>query len=233
MRITLILILLLIGMAPLTWGEASLVIRDSVTNFGYVPVKSTVTRSTVFYSVGSDTLVINDINTTCDCLELSFDRWTIAPGDSLEVEIIYDSELNVGIKDRYPYIYTNARKEPYRIVIKTVTVADMYNLNPIMVKPFRVLASDPKDNYKLRFNFEITNRGTTTVQLTPLYDHSDLFATRLPAEIPAGATVTGEVVLTPKGLQQEFAKSFTFEYLDNSGQKVSQTVPVLRKIYKM
>ena len=232
MRNLLVLFLLLIGVIPSVRGEASLIVRDSLINFGYLPTKSTATRSTIFYSVGTDTLVINDINTTCDCLKLVLDRRRIAPGDSLKVEVIYDSELNVGIKDRYPYIYTNARKEPYRIAVKTITAADMYSIKPITVKPFRVLASDPKEHYNLRFRFEVINTGTAPVPLTLLYNDSEFFAVRLPDEVPAGATAAGEIVLTPEGVRQEFAKSFTFEYVDNSGQKVSHTVPVLRRIYK-
>ena len=215
-----------------TWADASLSIRDSLTDFGYVPTKSAVIRTLVFYSTGTDTLLISEVNTTCSCLKMPLEQNVIPPGESLLVPLIYESELNIGIKDRYPYIYTNARKAPYRIAVKTTTAENMSALSPITVFPFRVLASKLDDNYAFRFTFELQNDGENPVTPGLVYQDDSLFDVRLPAEIPPGETVVAELVLTPQGVKTEFLSSFTFEYIGKDGRKTNHSVPVIRKIYR-
>jgi hypothetical protein len=211
--------------------SAMRLIPDSI-NFGIVPSKSNFYHKVILKSIGADTLVIDSINPVCDCIKIPLGRTILPPGDSTVFEVSYASQEYVGERNRWPYIYYNRVNEAKRLPIKAFMVNNLSAVRPVYVTPYRIMASQFGDAEVSEFPFFVVNETTDTIPLRLLYTDSEYFDLQFPVYVPAKSKAEGKIVLNKKGLQTEFEKSFTFEFITANSVKKNYSVPVVRKIYR-
>ena len=102
--------LVLTGCATQIGGKAILDVEASV-DLGEVRLGETKTRALTVSNAGTGTLVISDISTSCGCTEARISSTTIAPDESAELSISYNSNFPgqiPGLLSRTVTIQSNA-----------------------------------------------------------------------------------------------------------------------------
>ncbi|SYZ73479.1 exported hypothetical protein [Candidatus Zixiibacteriota bacterium] len=219
-------------MVSTSYAESAIELVPDSINFGIVPAKSNFYQKVILKSVGTDTLVIDSINPVCDCIKMPLDKTILPPGDSTVFEVSYASEEIVGERNRWPYIYYNRINEAKRLPIRAFMVSNLSALRPIYVTPFRIMASQFGDAKVTEFPFFIVNETSDTIPLRLLYTDNEYYSLDFPVFVPAKSRAEGKIILNEKGLESEFEKSFTFEFINSRSEAKNYSVPVIRKIYK-
>ncbi len=222
--------ILLIGV--LAQGQPAISIMPDSVNFGMVPKESNLFQKFVMKSIGTDTLIIDSVRTVCECIKMPFSKKILAPGDSFEFELSYATEDEPGDRIRSPYIYYNGVKEAKRLPVKAFLVTDIDMARPVCAKPFKIMASQFGLKPIATFPFSIINESADTIPLRLVISDNEFFDVKFPVFVPARGRAEGEVVLNQKGLQSEFEKSFTFEFITGNSEARNYSIPVIRKIYK-
>ncbi len=215
-----------------SYAESGIRLVPDSINFGFVPAKSNLYYKVILKSIGTDTLVIDSINPVCDCIKIPLEKKVLAPGDSTIFEVSYASEEYVGERSRWPYFYYNRVDEAKRLPIKAFMVTDLSSIRPVYVMPYRIMASQFGDSETAEFPFFIVNETADTIPLRLLYTDNEYFDLKFPIFVPAKSRAEGKIILNKKGLQSEFEKSFTFEFITRNSESKHYSIPVVRKIYK-
>ncbi|MDH4156999.1 MAG: DUF1573 domain-containing protein [candidate division Zixibacteria bacterium] len=204
-------------------------IPDNRFEFGLVPQNSTVAHYFWFKSVGTDTLRITEIKTGCVCALMPLEREWIAPGDSMKVGIYWDVERRVGKIGRYPYIFTNAGPDPYRLFLTGTAAADMTISNPVSVRPFKLelpkLADRSIDSLAFVFHSDLSGDVALTNVSFPVEECEIV----LPDTLKAQSDNWGYIKVKKKFLYTEFKRSITLQFSD--AKQTTITLPIRRKFY--
>ncbi|MGH8015761.1 MAG: DUF1573 domain-containing protein, partial [Candidatus Zixiibacteriota bacterium] len=125
-------------------AQTALVSRPENFDFGFSILNSVIVHKTKLKSVGTETVKIKKVETGCSCTTMPLARNEIAPGDSLEVEIRWDTGRTHGPVKRYPRIYYEGAEEPLRLGLFT-NVVNIPDTNlAVSVLPYRFeLGSHP------------------------------------------------------------------------------------------
>jgi hypothetical protein len=102
--------LVLSGCTTSISGKAVLQVQASL-DLGQVRLGETKTGTVSVTNTGTGTLVISGVSTSCGCTEAHISSTTIAPGESADLSISYNSsfpEQVVGLLSRQVYIRSNA-----------------------------------------------------------------------------------------------------------------------------
>jgi len=87
-------------------------------NFGKINQGDKVTRVFKVENVGSADLVIQRVKSTCGCTATSISSETIKPGESSEIEVVFDSKRYHGTVTQSIYVESNDPQMPH----KTLTI---------------------------------------------------------------------------------------------------------------
>lgn len=77
----------LFRMAPITTID----FKETLYNFGDIKSGDIVTHNFVFYNTGKNPLIINSAMGSCGCTVPSYPETPIAPGDSAEMKVVFNS----------------------------------------------------------------------------------------------------------------------------------------------
>lgn len=199
--------------------------------FGIVPHQSHFYKDVVLKSVGDQPLRIDSIPMYGHNIRMPLSKKVLAPGDSVVIPLYYDSEFFVGERDRFPHIYTNAGR-PAILGILSFSPDSIENLSPIYVKPYQIVASQFGDKTVKEFSLQITNNSGENVPLKLLYWDDEFYKIDFPTYVPPRSNVKGTLTLNEKGIETEFEKSITFEYITDMSERKFYSIPIVRKIYK-
>lgn len=222
-----IIIVLLVG-ASLT-AQPKLEITQNNFSFGMIPQNSTVSKTFLFKSVGDDTLKITEIKTGCTCAIMPLKQDFILPGDSMEVKFLWDVGKRIFQIGRYPYIFTNASEEPYRMSLTGEVHLTLDSAKPVSVSPFKCELTKIRDHSIEEVEFTLTNRtdkDLSIILLTPLVDECLI---EMPQTIPANGTANGKIKVKDEFLDKEFKGSVTIQLNDNKETRIS--IPFRRIFY--
>ena len=213
-----------------TFSQAALEILDSDFDFGKVPQKSTITHYFWFKSVGTDTLRIRKIKTGCSCATMPMERDWIAPGDSLLVGILWDTERRSGNMGRYPYIFTNAREDAYRLsLVGSAQTRLDGKSSPVAISPYKWELSRIAQKSIDSVAFTIHNNQENDMTLEVLSFPVNECEIVLPDTLKAGSDNYGYVKVRDGFSDSEFKRSITFRLSDE--KHTIYTVPIRRKVY--
>ena len=130
---------LVIGLAPVATATASedIELVGGRFDFGYVPFGSTIKHRATLVNQCDTIDTITRVVPGCGCTQIPLKKKQLAPGESLEVEILLETaKIRQGTFQKSPVFYTDSRETP-RL---TVTLSG-FNLKPddpqppIMVTP--------------------------------------------------------------------------------------------------
>lgn len=77
-------------------------------NFGDIHQGDKVERTFVFTNSGTAPLVLSNVMTTCGCTAPSWPREPIAPGQSAEIKVVFNSAGKMGAQNKTITVLSNA-----------------------------------------------------------------------------------------------------------------------------
>jgi hypothetical protein len=229
MKKLLIAVILVLTTGTLSQSQPCLVATAPTFDFGYTPQNVKLVHHFWFKSVGTDTLLINDIKTGCACAVMPLERDWLAPGDSMKVGIYWNVKRSLGKIERNPRVFTNAGPDPVRLHLKGNVTHYPDSTRPISPKPFRfLLARSPlKDIDSL--SFTLTNHSSQNLAVSLASVLPEEVELILPDSVRALASSTGYVKLKPEFADSEFQTSITLLMSDQGHTHI--TIPIRRKFY--
>lgn len=229
MKMLLIAFILVLITGALSQSQPRLVATAPEFDFGYTPQNVKLVHHFWFKSVGTDTLLINEIKTGCACAVMPLERDWIAPGDSMKVGIYWNVKRNLGRIDRYPRVFTNAGPDPVRLHLKGNVTHYPDSTRPVSPKPFRFLLarSSLKDIDSL--SFTLTNHSSQDLAVGLASVPPEEVEIILPDSVRALGSSTGYVKLKPQFADSEFQTSITLLMSDQGHTHI--TIPIRRKFY--
>lgn len=138
MRRTILAVLLLtIGASLIATGTVELSVDNPVFDFGTVMEGSFVIHKFVLTNTGDESLTITRVSTSCGCTTTALAKSTLEPGDSVELEAVFDTNGYGGRKvTKGIYVYVNdgtdaalslrMTGEVKRVADYNITAGDLY-----------------------------------------------------------------------------------------------------------
>ena len=90
---------------------------DTIYNYGNIERNSEGLANIKFFNIGSDTLIIKNVTSSCGCTVPSWPKKPIVPGDSNFIQVQYDTK-RVGFINKQINIISNAKVPDIEISIK-------------------------------------------------------------------------------------------------------------------
>ncbi len=85
---------------------------EVIVDFGYVKPSATVHKSIRITNLSDSPIVLLDYSTQCRCMWLEFDRTPIAPNESSDITLTFDSRGEWGVVGNYMEITTSIGSAP-------------------------------------------------------------------------------------------------------------------------
>jgi len=229
MRKLIITIFAVLCLGHAAFGQAAIECSSMDFDFGFTVHNSIIVHKIWLKSTGKDTLKIKDIETGCLCTTMPLSKKDIAPGDSEEISILWDTERTYGPVNRYPRIYSNAGDKPLRLTLFT-NVQNVPDSNmTVSVWPYRFeLGRHPLKSID-SIQFRIKNTSDKDIEpkiVSHLLEQCEIV---LPQTVPAKGDGFGYIKLRPGFIDKEFQNSVTFGF--SFDEKYHITVPIRRKLY--
>lgn len=93
-------------------------------DFGQVSQGEIITHAFTLKNDSPDALNIKDVYTSCGCTASEIEKKEIPPGESINIQVTFDTRGYSGIKEQSVYIHTDEQEEPtFKLTIK----ADIQN----------------------------------------------------------------------------------------------------------
>lgn len=210
-------------------------LKPDTINIGFIPQSSNFHFTAKAYSIGTDTLLIPEIETFNECITVTTDKHVLPPGDSANISVIFRSQKVEGYNIRYPRFKTNAKNlggRALRLTVIPIVIKDPEVLSPIYVKPYRLIASQFGDSGLREFPFTIYNKSPEYVPLRLIYGDSTYYSLEMPMFVPPTDSAVGFIRLNDLGYASDFEANITFEFIDDNSEPKNYTIPVRRKIYR-
>jgi hypothetical protein len=225
-------LLILVGIAGKCSAGAVLDVDESTFYFGAVPQFSKIYHHYWFRSTGTDTVVIDSINTACSCVILDADSLRIPPGDSTRVTIIWDIGRRMNMLGQATDIFYNHSYVPKNIGMRAFVRMNPKSNIPFTIIPYRFeFGQVPGSEISVdSVRFEIVNTLAHPINIEVISDPLEGLNIVLPDSIDANKSGYGYAKLGPQLSGKAFDYSVTFQISDD--QKSRFTVPIRRKIYK-
>lgn len=196
-------------------------------DFGKVIQNATTTHTFWIKSTGNETLKITAVEPGCGCTQMPLTDSTIAPGDSLRLDIIFSTKSFVGHVNKRPFIVTNATPTNANMSIFAEILTEPEGSLPITIRPARVDVSQFTTTPRRRATFQLVNKSPETLKLATVDTLFKSFSVELPKSIKPGETAQGTIVVKKSNLEKSFKESFTFE-ATGSETRDRFTLPVER-----
>ena len=229
MRLLLTVLIIFLLLASIAGAKPKLTVFNPNFEFGAIPQSSTVTQYWWFHSTGDETVIIDSIKTGCVCALMPLESDSLAPGDSMLVGIYWNIKKRVGNIGRYPYIYTNAKKEAYRIYLTGKSVVHAEKMRPVSIKPYRLELSRTKTKSIDHIDFEIINHSDVDIDIMTVSYPINEVELVLPEVLKANSATKASVKVNEEYLEEEFERSFTIDLVGLDDSRI--TVPIRRKFY--
>lgn len=102
-----------------TSGPAQIGFEELIYNLGDVKRSARVSHVFVYYNLGSEPLIIQDIRTDCNCVQAEFSKEPVKPGGSGELKLtVVGSGLEPGKFRRGAVVYSNAKNSPMNLMVE-------------------------------------------------------------------------------------------------------------------
>ncbi len=198
-------------------------------DFGFTIHNSTIVHKLWLKSTGTDTVKIKDIQTGCSCTTMPLSQKEIAPGDSVEVTISWDTQRTYGPVKRYPRIYYDGAEKPLRLSLFT-NVQNVPDTNlSVIIRPFKFEMGKLPSKSVDSLEFKIRNNTDKEIGAFLVSHALEKCEIVFPGLLPARSDSYGYIKIKPEFIKQEFEESITLRF--DHEDKYYITVPIRRKVY--
>jgi len=105
-------------------GRPKLKLSPSVFDFGYIPQGFKVANRYWLANVGADTLLVSAVKPQCGCTTAPLKKNRIAPGDSVPLDLVFDSKNITGVINKKVTIFSNDSARDSTEIFFTARVQD-------------------------------------------------------------------------------------------------------------
>ncbi len=193
-------------------------------DFGSIPIESVVKYDFVFKNVGSDTLLITRVKTTCGCTTAPLSSDRVAPGETAEISASLNTKKLKGTIKKSILIDCNDPINPYLKLTIKARIND--TLATIQSNPQVADFGEFKGSEKAKLSLDIANRSENPINLViPNRPPDDILRVSLEnnALAPGGSTIMKLEFMT-KLTPGPFVSSLALEAEGESGSRIS--VPI-------
>jgi len=211
-------------------GGAKIYIPEIVWKYGRIPEGSVVSHVYWIKNIGTDTLKITEVKTTCGCTQAPLNKKVIASGDSAEVELIFSAGRYEGDVVKSASITSNdTALGKVKIYLTGKLVLNLNHTFPVTFSPSRVDFSSLGEGTDNKRKLRIKNVSFAEIKLDILDYPRDLVELDYSQiVIQAGNIIELDIDLKGVTEKTEFKKSITLEI---NGEKESRfTIPIFKKI---
>lgn len=100
-------------------GPAVMGFEDLIVNLGNVKRTEDKSHVFVYYNLGSEPLVINEVRTDCNCVQAEYSKEPVKPGGSGELKLtVIGRGLEPGKFRRAASVFTNAKNNPMNLMVE-------------------------------------------------------------------------------------------------------------------
>ena len=111
-RIALVMLFVVLGLGAVAMAAARIGADEPVYDFGEILEGLAVVHTFVLQNVGDEPLTIDDIQVSCGCTTTSLAKSTLAPGESVDLEVTFDSAGFGGKMTKNIYVKSNDPSTP-------------------------------------------------------------------------------------------------------------------------
>lgn len=206
-------------------GKPRIEVASDYYYFGYMPIGAIVHHDYWIRNKGIDTLQIISVKPGCGCTAAPLSKDIIAPGDSAQLKIIFDSKNMTGKMVKDVQIYSNDPNNP-AITVKFFAVVnrehDFVRATPNVLRFAKFGSKDGR----LTKSFDIVNNYDSEVSLKLIELPSANFKIdKTSAKIGPGGTATFTLEqLQPATNEDDVLTSVTFEFAGKETDRI--TIPL-------
>lgn len=211
-------------------ADPALEIGITEYDFGQVIAGATIHHDFWLKSVGTDTVIMSDIKTGCDCAVVSLDRMALPPGDSTKATFTWETEQKHRLQRKFLRIFTNASRDPYRIVFKAMTMQQADSARPVTILPYRFAFTQVAGISKDSIEFSMKNHTENNYAIYIVTPKSESWTVSVPDSLRAGDRITGYVKRSATG-DEKLEDMVTFQFDASGIDPHRYTVPIIRKQY--
>ena len=140
-------------------------------DFGNIEQGKTVTHNFTLINNGGDSLVIYDVHASCGCTAVKPEKTNLAPGESTNIKVDFNSTGKVGKQEKFVYVKTNDASNP-ELKFKFIgNVLDMADVNAVTKSPKLYFAETQHDfgvlvaGQVVDYTFKFKNTGKSTLEI--------------------------------------------------------------------
>ena len=116
------LVVLLFGTFICALAQPKLEIKDAKKSFGFVKKGEVVKLNYEISNTGTEPLLINNVEVSCSCTSVEFDKKPILPGQNTLVTVIFDTKTVYDRQDRVVLVQSNDKKSPHKLRYKGIVL---------------------------------------------------------------------------------------------------------------
>jgi hypothetical protein len=121
-------------------AQTGLIIVEPEFDFGLVTLNSRIAHGFKLVASRDDTVTVSDIKTGCGCIAVMPETLQIAPGDTGELILTWNTRQFRGETAKTAFVFTSLGPDPYRLTMRADCREDvMTDGRPIAASPSRVL----------------------------------------------------------------------------------------------
>jgi len=91
--------------------------KESNHDFGDITQGDRVTYTFAYENTGNEPLILSNVRTSCGCTATNWDREPLAPGESADITVNFNSRGKMGMQNKIITIMSNASNNTERIKI--------------------------------------------------------------------------------------------------------------------
>ncbi len=152
-----------LALATAGFAAPSLKLSTEKIEFGTMPEGPPAQKVVTLTNDGDAPISIDNVSTSCACTNTKYAKSTLAPGESVDLEITYTTFKFIGKFEKYIWIQTKEVPEKYTITM-TGDVTPM-PMGVLEVQPRKVTVGDAKVGETTAAVIPVKNTGDATMHI--------------------------------------------------------------------
>ena len=204
-------------------------------NFGTIVQGDKVSHNFEIYNKGNAELRILDVRASCGCTAATPAKTNLLPGDSTELNVVFNSNGKMGTQNKIVYIKSNDPSNAvYNIKFNGNVVSDksMLGSNPKIYFPEITHDFGKVENGKVvDYNFKIVNQGSSVLNIKDIQTSCGCTAALVSSKsIKPGEDGTVKVQLNTKGHTGKMVRTVTIK--SNDPKQPTSTLTIFAEVVK-
>lgn len=200
--------------------------NESNYSFGKATQHEILTKRFWIKSVGDKPARIVEALQDCACTELFLKDSTVAPGDSVPLDVSLNTRSFIGfVNKRSHFLIAGSADSTYLMLYAEVMIKPT-EAKPLTLAPVHVDVSQFSVKPRRKSVITLTNHSDSDLEISLVDTTAKSFDVTIPQVIKAGGSVEGTIIVKKDRIPRSFAESFAFELNDDGRSRYS--VPVVR-----